>query len=59
MAEAVASLVRAPRGKRPFRTTVDRLGMGAAVDVCNQTAEEQMKKVYTAFKMADALTLKT
>ena len=58
VAEAVAGLVRAPRGKRPFRTTVDRLGMGAAVDAYNQTAEELMKKVYTAFKMADALTLK-
>jgi NAD(P)-dependent dehydrogenase (short-subunit alcohol dehydrogenase family) len=59
VAEAVAALVRAPRGQRPFRTTVDRLGMGAAVDVYNQTAEELVKKVYTAFKMADALTLKT
>jgi NAD(P)-dependent dehydrogenase (short-subunit alcohol dehydrogenase family) len=58
VAEAVAGLVRAPRGTRPFRTTVDRLGMGAAVDVYNQTAEELMKKVYTAFKMADALTLR-
>jgi NAD(P)-dependent dehydrogenase (short-subunit alcohol dehydrogenase family) len=59
VADAVAGLLKMPRGKRPFRTTVDRLGMGAAVDPYNQAAEELQKKVYAAFGMADALTLKT
>lgn len=59
VADAVAGLVRAPRGKRPFRTTVDRLGMGAAVDPYNQAAEELQRKVYAAFGMSEVLTLKT
>lgn len=58
VAEAVADLIKLPRGKRPFRTTVDRLGMGAAVDPYNQAAEELTRKVYAAFGMSDALTLK-
>jgi len=59
VADAVAGLVQAPRGKRPFRTTVDRLGMGAAVDPYNQAAEEMQKKVYAAFGLSDVLALKT
>ena len=59
VADAVAGLVKAPRGKRPFRTTVDRLGMGAAVDPYNQAAEEMQKKIYAAFGMSEALTLRT
>jgi len=59
VADAVLGLVKAPRGKRPFRTTVDRLGMGAAVDPYNQAAEELQKKVYAAFGMSEVLTLRT
>ncbi len=59
VADAVAGLVRAPRGKRPFRTTVDRSGMGAAVDPYNRAAEELQKQVYAAFRMSEALTLRT
>ena len=59
VADAVAGLIRTPRGKRPFRTTVDRLDMGAAVDPYNRAAEDLQKQVYTAFGMADLLTLKT
>jgi NAD(P)-dependent dehydrogenase (short-subunit alcohol dehydrogenase family) len=59
VADAVAGLIRAPRGQRPFRTTVDRLGMGAAVDPYNQAADALQKKVYAAFGMSEALTLKT
>ena len=53
------TLVRTPRGKRPFRTTVDRLGMGAAVDPYNQAAEEMQKKVYAAFGISETLSLRT
>lgn len=59
VADAVAGLVKLLRGKRPFRTTVDRLGMGAAVDPYNRAAEDLQRQVYTAFGMADLLTLKT
>jgi NAD(P)-dependent dehydrogenase (short-subunit alcohol dehydrogenase family) len=56
VADVVASLIRAPRGKRPFRSTVDLTPMGAAVEACNRTAEEQQKQVYAAFGIADVLT---
>lgn len=59
MADAVADLLKRPRGRRPFRTTVDRPGRGAAVDPYNRAAEELPRTVYAAFGMADALTLKT
>jgi len=59
VADAVGGLVKAPRGKRPFRTTVDRLGMGAAVDPYNHAADDLQKKVYAAFGMSETLLLKT
>ncbi|HEX7898086.1 MAG TPA: SDR family NAD(P)-dependent oxidoreductase [Planctomycetota bacterium] len=58
VADVVAGLVRAPRGKRPFRSTVDRTPMGEAVEACNRTAEEQQARVYAAFGIADVLTAK-
>jgi hypothetical protein len=39
--------------------TVDRLGMGAAVDPFNRAADDLQKKVYAAFGISEALTLKT
>lgn len=59
VADAVASLIKTPRGKCPFRTTVDRLGMAAAVDPYNQAADDLQKKVHAAFGMSDALKLRT
>lgn len=59
VADAVPDVVKAPRGKRPFRTTVDRIGMGAAVDPYNRAADEMQKGLYTAFGMADVLQLKS
>jgi NAD(P)-dependent dehydrogenase (short-subunit alcohol dehydrogenase family) len=59
VADAVAALIDAPRGRRPFRTTVDRLGMGAAVDPYNKLAEEVQRNVYAGFGMSQALSLNT
>jgi NAD(P)-dependent dehydrogenase (short-subunit alcohol dehydrogenase family) len=58
VADAVAGLVKMPRGQRPFRTAVDRLGMGDAVTPYNKFAEEMQAKVYSAFGMADVLKVK-
>jgi NAD(P)-dependent dehydrogenase (short-subunit alcohol dehydrogenase family) len=58
VADAVSELIKKPRGQRPFRTAVDRLGMGAAVEPYNRAAEELQKNVYGAFGMAGLLKLK-
>jgi NAD(P)-dependent dehydrogenase (short-subunit alcohol dehydrogenase family) len=58
VADAVVNLIKMPRGQRPFRTTVDKLGMGAAIEPYNKSIEEIQRNVYTAFGMADVLKLK-
>jgi NAD(P)-dependent dehydrogenase (short-subunit alcohol dehydrogenase family) len=58
VADAIAGLVRMPRGQRPFRTTADRTGSGAAVDSYNQAAAELQRKIYEKYGRADLLTLK-
>jgi len=58
VADAVLNLIKVPRGSRPFRTTVDRLGMGAAVEPYNKAADDMQKGMYAAFGMADVLQLK-
>jgi NAD(P)-dependent dehydrogenase (short-subunit alcohol dehydrogenase family) len=58
VADAVLNLIKTTRGFRPFRTTVDRLGMGAAVEPYNKAADELQKGMYAAFGMADVLQLK-
>jgi len=59
VADAIVGLIRTPRGKRPFRTTVDRRGAGEAVDAYNRAADELQKTIYTASGMAGMLTLQT
>ena len=58
VADAVLHLVEAPRGKRPFRTVVDRIGMGQAVEPYNAAADRMQAQVFQAFGMAQALQLK-
>lgn len=58
VADAVAQIIRTPRGERPFRTPVDRIGMGDAVKPYNLAAEEMQKALYAAFGMSDVLKLK-
>ncbi|MCG3205698.1 MAG: hypothetical protein KCHDKBKB_02420 [Elusimicrobia bacterium] len=58
VANAVAKLVDTPAGKRPFRTVVDALGMGAAIEPYNSQLAAVTAQVYKAFGMGDALTLK-
>jgi NAD(P)-dependent dehydrogenase (short-subunit alcohol dehydrogenase family) len=59
VADAVAGLLQMPRGQRPFRTTVDRMGSGAAVDLYNKAAEELQKKIFANFGRTEMLTVKT
>jgi NAD(P)-dependent dehydrogenase (short-subunit alcohol dehydrogenase family) len=59
VADAIVGLIRTPRGQRPFRTTVDRRGAGAAVDAYNRAADDLQKTIYNFSGMAGMLTLKT
>jgi len=58
VADAILKLVDTPAGKRPFRTVVDKLGMGDPIEGYNDHLAEVTSNVYTAFGMADMLQLK-
>jgi hypothetical protein len=53
VADAVAKLIDTPAGERPFRTVVDQLGMGEAIEPYNQQAESVTAGIYEAFGMSD------
>jgi NAD(P)-dependent dehydrogenase (short-subunit alcohol dehydrogenase family) len=59
VANAVAKLVNTPAGERPFRTVVDVMGMGAAVEPYNKQLADITTQIYNAFGMGDMLKLKT
>ncbi|MEM1399921.1 MAG: SDR family oxidoreductase [Pseudomonadota bacterium] len=58
VAEAVVAVVGAAPGTRPFRTTVDKVGMGDAVEPLNSQLAEATEALYANFGMADMLKLK-
>ena len=58
VADAVSKLVTTPAGERPFRTTVDTIGMSAAIEPLNEASTTITKNLFTAFGLTDFLTLK-
>ncbi|MEM6818167.1 MAG: SDR family oxidoreductase [Pseudomonadota bacterium] len=58
VADAIVELVGTPAGARPFRTVVDKMGMGEPIDAYNQHLAEVTLGIYTAFGTADMLKLK-
>lgn len=58
VADAVANLIDLPRGRRPFRTVVDRLGMGQAIEPYNQAIDRIQAGIFNAFGMGQMLELK-
>lgn len=58
VADAIVKLVETPAGQRPFRTVVDKLGMGDPIEDYNDHLAEVTRGVYTAFGMAEMLQLK-
>jgi NAD(P)-dependent dehydrogenase (short-subunit alcohol dehydrogenase family) len=58
VADAIVKLVDTPAGQRPFRTVVDKLGMGDPIEGYNDHLAKVTTGVYTAFGMADMLQLK-
>jgi NAD(P)-dependent dehydrogenase (short-subunit alcohol dehydrogenase family) len=49
VAAAIADLIAKPRGARPFRTVVDKMGMGDHVVGYNEHLEKMETGIYTAF----------
>jgi NAD(P)-dependent dehydrogenase (short-subunit alcohol dehydrogenase family) len=58
VADAIVRLVETPAGQRPFRTVVDKLGMGDPIEGYNDHLAKVTDGVYNAFGMADMLQLK-
>ncbi|MFN0064285.1 MAG: hypothetical protein ACKVPX_17390 [Myxococcaceae bacterium] len=58
VATAIVGLVGKPRGTRPFRTAVDKMGMADALGAYNAQIEQVMKGVFAAFQIDHLLTLK-
>lgn len=57
VADAIAEVIATPAGKRAFRTAVDKMGMGAAIDPYNAQLAEITKNLYTAFGIDGMLKL--
>lgn len=55
VADAIAALIDMPAGGRPFRTTVDALGMGSAVDDYNRALAELTAGLYKNFSIEHML----
>ncbi len=59
VADTVLSVISAAPGTRPFRTTVDKVGMGDAVDPYNEALDQVTTGLYSAFGMDGMLKLNT
>jgi NAD(P)-dependent dehydrogenase (short-subunit alcohol dehydrogenase family) len=58
VADAIADLIDKPYGDKPFRTTVDFIGMGDHVQKYNEHLEQVMTGLYTNFGINGLLTVK-
>lgn len=58
VATAIVNLIGLPRGKRPFRTVVDKMGMGDHVLGYNDHMDKLTTGIYTAFGIGHLLTVK-
>lgn len=58
VADAIVNVIETPAGQRPFRTVVDKMGMGEAIQPYNEQLEQLTSGLYAAFEMGDLLKLK-
>ncbi len=58
VADVVAELIDTPAGQRPFRTVVDKMGMGDHIKGYNEQLEQITSGIYNAFGIGDMLKLK-
>lgn len=57
VANAVLNVIDTPAGQRPFRTVVDKMGMGDSIVEYNAHLDKVTQGIYTAFNTADMLEL--
>ncbi len=58
VADAISLLVNTVAGQRPFRTTVDKMGMGDPISAYNIQQEQITQGIFKNFRMEDMLKLK-
>ena len=58
VADAMVELIEKPYGEKPFRTTVDFIGMGDLVEKYNEHLEQITTGLYTNFGLNGLLTVK-
>ncbi|MDX2128817.1 MAG: SDR family oxidoreductase [Chloroherpetonaceae bacterium] len=58
VADAVAELIEKPYGEKPFRTTVDFIGMADHIQKYNDHLEQIMTGIYSNFGMGGLLSVK-
>ncbi len=59
VADAVAAVVAAPHGQRPFRTAVDRVGMGEPLTAYNEHLAQVTEGLFGNLGIGDLLTVRT
>lgn len=59
VANAIVDLVGMPRGQRPFRTVVDKMGMGNHVAAYNESLDNVTHGIYSAFGIDYLLNMGT
>ena len=59
VAEAIVRVIETPAGQRPFRTVVDKMGMGVHIAPYNEHLEKIHAGLFAAFHIDSLLKLKT
>ena len=59
VADAIVAVIETPAGERPFRTVVDKMGMGDHIGPYNEQLGQITSGIYNAFGMGDMLELKS
>ena len=58
VADAIVKLLQTPAEKRPFRTTVDGLGMSGPIDAINAATDNSVNQIYGSFGISATLAKK-
>lgn len=58
VATAIAELISKPRGERPFRTVVDKMGMGEHIMGYNEHLDKVTSGIYSAFGIGHLLKVR-
>jgi NAD(P)-dependent dehydrogenase (short-subunit alcohol dehydrogenase family) len=59
VADAIVKVIETPAGQRPFRTIIDVMGMGGAIQPYNEHLEKLSSGIYSAFGIGQMRQLKT